>query len=170
MRKSRSRAKSNVAKIRNVLNPKKIDLLQQRVKDFSKAYLDDYKTMFIQELKQATPVRTGRLREGWYGAGLSVSGDTITMSVSNRMYYAAWVEYGHFTRPGPNKHWVDGLHILKHTTDFMRSEFKRHFLKGVVRGTRFKSLLHIVGGGAGKFEAITGYKYEPFDFDYDYNL
>lgn len=170
MRSSRSRAKSDVAKIRNGLSLKKMDLLKQRVTEFSKEYLTDYRKMFIQELQEATPVRTGRLRDGWYGAGLSVSGDTITMSVSNRMYYAAWVEYGHFTRPGPNKHWVEGLHILKHTTDFMRSEFKRHFLKGVVRGTRFKSLLHIVGGGASKFEKSTGYKYEPFDFDYNYNL
>lgn len=72
------------------------------------------------------PKRTGKkggtLRRGWTGGtrqasssfsnGLDVvrTGDTISITISNQVEYASYVEYGHRTRN--HRGWVDGRFML----------------------------------------------------------
>lgn len=74
--------------------------------------------VFLEKLQKATPVKTGRLRNGWK-ASLENYGQTFKMKISNSVYYMPFVEYGHKARDGS---WIAGRYMVYKTTkNFERS-------------------------------------------------
>lgn len=51
--------------------------------------LDQFATMFIEAVKQKTPVDTGKLKEAW-----QVKRDGVEIMIENATPYAGHVEYG----------------------------------------------------------------------------
>lgn len=64
----------------------------------------------IQAAQSRTPVETGRLRDGFMSAEITVSGDMVTAVLTNDVEYASFVELGHRTPRGTG--WVAGRFML----------------------------------------------------------
>lgn len=70
-------------------------------------------TQTLKGVKSRTPVDSGTLRRGWQIEGPFISSLVISLTVSNNIEYAPFVESGHRTRGGVG--WVPGSHMLMET-------------------------------------------------------
>lgn len=67
----------------------------------------------VGKYPKATGKKGGTLRRGWPNANqlhVTRTGSYVSVVVSNKVYYAPYVEYGHRTRGG--KSWVSGQFML----------------------------------------------------------
>lgn len=114
-------------------------------------YADD----FLNSLQQATPVKTGKLRDGWK-LELSNYGQTFTISATNNMYYAPFVEYGHIARD--NKTWVMGAYMLTNTAKHYERAFDYYFGENM----DYVELLNLTKRASTKFSRkYYGQRYDP---------
>lgn len=70
-------------------------------------------TQTLRGVKNRTPAKTGTLRRGWDLQGPFIGPAVISLTVSNNVEYAPFVESGHRTRGGGG--WVPGSHMLMKT-------------------------------------------------------
>lgn len=67
------------------------------------------------EVKEHTPVKTGRLRNEWHVGGIEKRGNEYYIEVFNNVEYVEPVEYGHRTRGGGGP--VKGAHMMAISLD-----------------------------------------------------
>ena len=80
--------------------------------------------------KELCPVDTGRLRRS-FEMSTQLGADGYTGTVSNPVYYASYVEYGHKT--ANHTGWVEGQHFLEkavtrvesHKTDILTADLQK---------------------------------------------
>lgn len=91
--------------------------------DFFESCAKELAARLLARVIERTHVKTGNLRRGWTAGqevdangfvnsiGVVKTGNTYTISVTNNVEYAPYVEYGH-RKPG-GKDWVKGKHTLQ---------------------------------------------------------
>lgn len=87
----------------------------------------------LNGVKKRTPVKTGALRRNWTGGDMSYSGTSITITISNGIEYAPYIEDGHRTRGGG---WVPGHFMLQDTMNEIDSKLNQ------ILGDKVDKFLH----------------------------
>lgn len=92
------------------------------IEEFNRDVAKELANRLLSKAIRLTPVDTGRLRKGWTGEkqqavqayvdSLTINkvGDTYTIELTNPVYYAKFVEYGH--RTSNHASWVPGAYMM----------------------------------------------------------
>lgn len=85
-------------KFENLEELSKMQNLKPYLTKHIKSELEVLNQSWVDDCKENTEVITGKLKQSWKNDGVSITDKNITLSVSNKMEYAAHVEYGHRIR------------------------------------------------------------------------
>ena len=93
----------------------------------------------IATVKPRTPVDAGHLRNSWRHGTVEFDGDTVTITVSNPVEYASYVEHGHRIMRGgkqvgvyPGQHFLDiSVQEIKSIAPEVLEDKIRAFLEGL---------------------------------------
>ena len=91
----------------------------QQIPEFCQQLCDKYAGLILEEAKENTAVRTGKLKSSW-GVQKFHSKSQSKNVVFNTADYAIYVELGHKTRN--HKSWVEGQHMLSNATTLIQTK------------------------------------------------
>lgn len=96
----------NFSELKNLKKQFQLELQKNVFQETVKEVAEIHK----QNLQKYTPVLTGLLRSSWSEPNISINGRFATINIHNPVYYASYVNYGHYNQYGV---YVVGRNMLK---------------------------------------------------------
>jgi len=107
----------------------------ENIDNLCRSCIKELAQIFIRNVIERTPVKTGNLRRNWTVGDIIKTGSNYSIEIYNPTFYAKYVEYGHRLKikrgNGISFRWVDGRFMMTVTETILKDMIDGRIMKKV---------------------------------------